>query len=165
MQQVFARKGWSMLLQKLDAAPGVGLRREAPFRCQFTRYLARIDAEQDPKWDLVRFPIGECCHPIGPKAREGKVTNRGAWVPDMPIVTIDVIASIKSASVSTSMAPYFGTSASLVVVFNSGPQFSKSTGTREIVGFASGFVRQLRSRRNTISSQERSAAAFVGSRG
>jgi len=81
VQQVFARKGSSMLLQKLDAAPEVGLRREAPFRCQFTGHLARIDAEQDPKWDPVRFPIGECCQPIGPKAREGKVSNRGAWVP------------------------------------------------------------------------------------
>ena len=36
---------------------------------------------------------------------------------------------------------------------------------RKVVGFASGFVGQLRSRRSTISSQERSAAAFVGSRG
>src|ERR1035438_601434 len=57
--RVFAREGSCVLLQKLDPAPETGFGREAPSRRQFARHLARIDAEQDPKWDPVRFPIGE----------------------------------------------------------------------------------------------------------
>jgi hypothetical protein len=69
-----------MSLQEFDAAPEVASEREASLRCEFTRYLARIDTEQNPNGDPVRYPIGECCQPIGPEAREGKVTSRGARV-------------------------------------------------------------------------------------
>jgi hypothetical protein len=48
------------------------------------------------------------------------------------MVTIDVIAFIKSSSVSTAMAPYVGNS--WIVSFNSGPRFSKSTGRERLLG-------------------------------
>jgi hypothetical protein len=48
------------------------------------------------------------------------------------MVTIDVIAFIKSSSVSTAMAPYVGIS--WIVSFNSGPRFSKSTGGERLLG-------------------------------
>lgn len=69
-----------MLLQQLDAAPAVGLGGKTPGRRQTTCHIAWINPQQKRERNLARLPIAEFCQPVGPKTREGKMTNRGARI-------------------------------------------------------------------------------------